>query len=99
MVRAMKKDFRFKLTDSDREEIRKLWKMGYHNYTHLGLKFGVHPKTIRKVVDEDFRRYCNEFNMENWQKYRPSKEHHTELMRVYRKRKKEKNIKKTLDTI
>lgn len=84
----MKSDYRYKLTDSDRAEIRELWRMGYQNYTHLGLRFGVHPKTIRKVIDDEFREACNEFNRKNWKRYKPSKEHHAELMRAYRKRKK-----------
>lgn len=92
----MKIDYRCKLTPEQRQEIKELWKMGYHNYTHLGLRFGVHPKTIRKVIDDDFRKACNEFNMQNWERYRPSKEHHAELMRIYRKKKKKKILKKLL---
>lgn len=82
------KDLRFKLTDKDRREIRKMWNSGCKNYTYLGMKFGVHQKTIRKVIDEDYRLACNKFNRENWKRYVPSKEHHAELMRKYRKRKK-----------
>lgn len=82
-------DLRRKLTDSDREEIIRLWGLGYTNYTYLGLKFNVHPKTIRKVIDDDYRLACNEFNRQNWYKYKPSKEHHAKLVREYRKRKKD----------
>ena len=85
----MNNDLRCKLTDEDRAEIRRLWKNGYTNYTHLGLKFNVHPKTIRKVIDNDYRLACNEFNRKNWHRYKPTKEHHAEMMRKYRKRKKD----------
>lgn len=81
-------DLRYKLSDNDRKQIRILWNAGLNNYTVLGIKFGVHPKTIKKVVDENYRLLCNKFNRENWKRYKPSKEHHTELMRKYRKRKK-----------
>ena len=84
-------DLRCKLTPENKNEIRKLWNMGYTNYSQLGLRFGVHPKTISKVIDENYRLACNEFNRQNWTRYRPSKAHHAELMRNYRKRKKEKH--------
>ena len=86
-------DLRCKLTDEDKKEIRILWDLGFTNYSYLGLKFHVHPKTIRKVIDEEYRLACNEFNRENWYRYKPTKEHHAELMRKYRKRKKDlKNV-------
>ena len=82
-------DLRCKLTLEEKKEIRKLWSSGFNNYSLLGNKFGVHPKTIRKVIDDSYRLACNEFNRQNWYRYKPSKEHHTELMRKYRKRKKD----------
>lgn len=85
----MMNDLRCKLTEDDKSEIRRLWGLGYTNYTYLALKFNVHPKTIRKVIDDNYRLACNEFNRKNWYKYRPSKEHHAETMRKYRKRKKD----------
>ena len=84
------KDLRYKLTETDRIEIKKMWNSGCKNYSYIALKFKVHPKTIRKVVDEKYRIACNEFNKQNWKKYKPSKEHHAELTRIYRKRKKER---------
>lgn len=85
----MNRDLRCKLTDDDKSEIKRLWSLGYTNYSLLALKFNVHPKTIRKVVDDNYRIACNEFNRQNWYRYKPSKEHHAELMRKYRKRKKD----------
>ena len=82
-------DLRCKLTDEQRIEIKKLWNYGFTNYSYLALKFCFHPKTIRKVIDNEYRLACNEFNRQNWYRYRPSKEHHAELMRRYRKRKKD----------
>ena len=82
-------DLRCKLTPEDKEEIRKLWSLGYMNYSLLATRFKVHPKTIRKVIDDNYRLACNEFNRINWYRYKPTKEHHTELMRKYRKRKKD----------
>ena len=86
-------DLRYKLTDEQRAEIRNLWRIGFTSYSYLGAKYGVHPKTIRKVIDDDYRKACNEFSRENWKRYRPSKEHHAELTRLYRKRKKENERK------
>lgn len=85
-------DLRCKLTESDKKEIRRLWSQGFTNYSYLALKFNVHRKTIKKVVDEEYRKACNEFNRENWKKYAPSKAHHAEIMRNYRKRKKDLKI-------
>lgn len=84
-------DLRFKLSEADRDEIKKLWSEGETNYSYLALRFKVHPKTIRKVVDEKYHQACNEFNRKNWLRYKPSKAHHAELMREYRERKKVKN--------
>ncbi|MBR3208889.1 MAG: helix-turn-helix domain-containing protein [Bacilli bacterium] len=84
-------DLRYKLSDDDRRKIKELWLEGYTNYTHLAIRFNVHPKTIRRVVDDEYRKACNEFNRENWIRFKPSKERHAELMREYRKRKKIKN--------
>lgn len=84
-------DLRYKLTDEDRLEIKKLWSEGYTNYSYLGLRFKVHPKTIRMVIFDDYRKECNEYNKQNWERYKPTKEHHAKLMREYRKRKKIKN--------
>lgn len=81
-------DLRCKLTLEDKDEIRRLWAQGFTNYSLLALQFGVHPKTIRKVIDDEYRKKCNEFNRINWYRYKPSKERHAELMRIYRKRKK-----------
>lgn len=83
------RDLRCKLTEEDRIKIRKLWKDGFNNYSLLAIQFGVHPKTIKKVVDEKYRLACNEFNRQNWYRYKPSKEHHAKLVREYRRRKKE----------
>lgn len=82
-------DLRYKLTPEERAEIKRLWNLGFTNYSYLGLKFGVHPKTIRKVVDDNYRLACNEFNRINSYKYKPSKERHAEINRLYRKRKKD----------
>lgn len=86
------KDLRYKLTDSQRNEIKVLWKAGLRNYTQIGRMFNVHAKTVRKVVEPGYREKCNSFNRENWERYKPSKKHHAELMRNYRKRKKLKLI-------
>lgn len=82
-------DLRCRLSEEARIEIKKLWNLGYTNYSYLGLKYGVHPKTIRKVIDDDYRKECNKFNRENRYRYKPSKEHHAELVRTYRRRKKD----------
>lgn len=82
-------DLRCKLTPEARAEIKKLWSLGFTNYSYLGLKFGVHPKTIRKVIDDNYRLACNEFNRQNSYKYKPNKERHAEIMRNYRRRKKD----------
>lgn len=84
-------DLRYKLTEAERDEIRRLWAMGFNNYSYLAKKYKVHSKTIRKIIDDNYRIACNEFNRENWKRYRPSKEHHAELMRKYRKRKRNRN--------
>lgn len=84
-------DLRFKLTESDRNEIRRLWNNGLRNYTQLGLMFKVHARTIKRVIDPEFKKKCNEFNRENWRRYAPTKAHHAELIRNYRRRKKIKN--------
>lgn len=87
------RDLRCKLSEEDRQQIRSLWSSGFNNYSYLAVKFGVHPKTIRKVVDDNYRLECNKYNRENWKRYKPSKEHHAELTRIYRRRK--KDIKNT----
>lgn len=84
----MATDLRFKLNDLQRIEIKKLWDSGFKNYTQLGAMFGVHAKTIRKVIYPEYKEECNEFNRLNWRRHQPSKAHHAELMRNYRRRKK-----------
>lgn len=83
------KDLRCKLTDIEKSEIRDLWNQGFQNYSYLGNRYHVHSKTIRKVIDDDYRIACNEFNRQNWRLYKPSNERHAEIMRNYRKRKKD----------
>lgn len=82
-------DLRRKLSDDQIKEIKTLYKSGMINYTRLGLMFKVHPKTIHRVVDDDYRKECNEFNNQNWRKYKPDKKRHAEAMKRYRRRKNE----------
>ncbi len=85
-------DLRFKLTEKDREEIKKLWNDGYKNYSYLARRFNVHPKTIKRVLYPEYKKACNDFNKANWRRFKPSKFKHNEAMRNYRKRKKDKKL-------
>ena len=67
-------DRRRKLTDEQREEIKRLYSTGKFSQQGLAIKFGVGHDTIHRIVNPDAARRRKEYYKKHNEKYRPSPE-------------------------
>lgn len=96
VINNPKLDRRVKLTDEDRENIVKEYKMGIISQRGLAAKYGVSRRTIQFVLDPEQARIVKEQYKERRKDGRYyNKEKHRESMRKHREYKKsliEKNL-------
>lgn len=82
-------DNRIKLTDEDKEEIKRLYATGNYSQSELGRMFNVHRRTIDFIIDPEKMIENNNKRKERGKDGRYyDKEKHREYMREYRRRKK-----------
>ena len=82
-------DRRKKLTDEQREEIKKLYGTGCYSLNGLAKQFEVSKKTILLIVNENSAEKAKQYRKENWKEWQSNKEEHREAIKKTRKYKHE----------
>ena len=78
------KDRRRKLTDEQKEEIRKIYATGICGTRPLAKKFGVSRTLIQTIVNPEIAERHKQHMKEHWRDYKPSKEEWNETKRKHR---------------
>ena len=86
-------DRRRKLTDDQKEEIKRIYAEGKCGTRPLAKQFGVSRKTIQLIVNPEIKQRQHDYVANNWRKYRPTKEKWAETMKEYRRYKQELYLK------
>ena len=86
-------DRRRKLTDEQKEEIKRVYAEGKCGTRPLAKQFGVSRKTIQLIVNPEIKQRQHDYVANNWRKYRPTKEEWAETMKEYRRYKQELYLK------
>ncbi len=87
------KDRRRKLTDDQKEQIRRIYATGVCGMRPLAKQFGVSRATIQIIVNPQRAEAVKQRSKEHWRDYRPSKEEWAETMREHRHYKQELYLK------
>ena len=86
-------DRRRKLTDEQKEEIKKLYATGLIGQRPLAKQFGVSRSLIQVIVNPEIAEKKKQRIKEHWRDYRPSKEEWAETIREHRHYKQELYLK------
>ena len=86
-------DRRRKLTDDQKEEIKRIYAEGKCGTRPLAKQFGVSRKTIQLIVNPAIKQRQHDYVANNWRKYRPTKEEWAETMKEHRHYKQELYLK------
>ena len=78
-------DRRKKLTDEQREEIRKLYGTGCYSLNGLAKRFEVSKKTVLLIVNESSAEKARQYRKEHWTEWKGSKEEHREAIKKTRR--------------
>lgn len=87
------KDRRRKLTDEQKEEIRRIYATGVCGMGRLAKQFGVSKATIQIIVNPNVAERKRQYIKEHWSDYRPSKGEWAKTMKKYRNYKHELYLK------
>lgn len=90
-------DRRRKLTDEQKEEIKKIYAEGKCGTRPLAKQFGVSKSTIQIIVNPNIAANRQQYRKEHWRDYRPSKEEWAKTMREHRHYKQELYLKGELN--
>lgn len=86
-------DRRRKLTDDQKEEIKRIYESGVCGTRLLAKQFNVSRKTIQLIVNPEMKQRQHDYVANNWRKYRPTKEEWAETMKEHRHYKQELYLK------
>lgn len=86
-------DRRRKLTDDQKEEIKRIYESGVCGARPLAKQFGVSRSTIQVIVNPAIKQRQHDYVANNWKKYRPTKEEWAETMKEHRRYKQELYLK------
>lgn len=86
-------DRRRKLTDEQKEEIKKIYAEGKCGTRPLAKQFGVSRSTIQIIVNPAIQQRHHDYRAKHWRDYRPTKEEWAETMREHRHYKQELYLK------
>lgn len=86
-------DRRRKLTDEQKEEIKKLYATGLIGQRPLAKQFGVSRSLIQIIVNPEIAEKKKQRIKEHWRDYRPTKEEWAETIREHRRYKQELYVK------
>ena len=90
-------DRRRKLTEEQKEEIRRIYKAGVCGTRPLAKQFGVSRSTIQILVNPTRAEKVKQYRKEHWRDYRPTKEEWANTMREHRHYKHELYLQGKLD--
>ena len=79
------KDRRRKLTDEQKEEIKRIYATGVCGMRPLAKQFGVSRSLIQVIVNPDVAERKKQYVKDHWRDYRPSKEKWNATVREHRK--------------
>lgn len=86
-------DRRRKLTEEQKEEIRRIYKSGVCGTRPLAKQFGVHRSTIQIIVNPVRAEQVKQRAKEHWRDYQQPKEKWAETIREHRRYKQELYVK------
>lgn len=86
-------DRRRKLTDEQKEEIKRIYKSGVCGQRPLAKQFGVSRSLIQIIVNPNIAEAKKRRIKEHWRDYRPTKEEWAETMKKHRHYKQELHLK------
>lgn len=86
-------DRRRKLTDEQKEEIKKIYAEGKCGTRPLAKQFGVSRSTIQVIVNPEIKQRQHDYVAKHWRDYRPTKEEWAETMKEHRHYKQELYLK------
>ena len=89
-------DRRRKLTDDQKEEIKRIYESGVCGTRPLAKQFGVSRSTIQVIVNPAIKQRRHDYIANNWRKYRPTKEEWAETIKEHRDYKQEVYLKREL---
>lgn len=78
-------DRRKRLTDEQREEIRKLYETGFYSLNDLAKKFNVSKKSILLIVNKESAERAKQYRKEHWREWQGTKEEHREAIKRTRR--------------
>lgn len=77
-------DRRKRLTDEQREEIRKLYGTGFYSLNDLAKKFNVSKKTILLIVNNESADRAKQYRKEHWKEWQRTGKEHNEAIKKTR---------------
>lgn len=86
-------DRRRKLTDEQKEEIKRIYAEGKCGTRPLAKQFGVSRSLIQAIVNPNIAERQKQYNKKHWRDYRPTKEEWAATIREYRRYKQELYLK------
>lgn len=78
-------DRRKRLTDEQREEIKKLYATGCYSLNDLAKRFGVSKKTILLIVNKDSAEKAKQYRKEHWKEWQRTGKEWNEIVKEHRK--------------
>ena len=93
----LNKDRRRKLTDEQKEEIRRIYVEGKCGTRPLAKQFGVSRTTIQIIVNPAIKQRHYNYIKEHWRDYRPNKKEWAATMKEHRHYKQELYLKGELN--
>ncbi len=90
-------DRRRKLTDEQKEEIKRIYKSGVCGQRPLAKQFGVSRSLIQIIVNPAIAEKKKQRIKDHWRDYRPTKEEWAETIREHRRYKQELYLKGELN--
>lgn len=78
-------DRRKRLTDEQRNEIRKLYGTGFYSLNDLAKRFCVSKKTILLIVNKESAEKARQYRKEHWKDWQRKGEEHNQAIKSTRK--------------
>ena len=78
-------DRRKRLTDEQREEIKKLYGTGHYSLNDLAKRYVVSKKTILLIVNNDSAEKAKQYRKEHWREWKRTGKEHNEAINNTRK--------------
>jgi len=82
---SREQDRRIKLTETQREEIKKEYSTGLIGQRPLAKKYGVSRGLIQIIVNDEIAEKKKQYSKDSWKKYQLSKEERNKVSREYRR--------------